>query len=256
MADDLLGMGRQAADELARAKAEQAKSEAAKARAEAGKLALEQARVKKLLEQDDMRLEEDRMRLTQARRSFAEWGAQDCFEHVYYFLDSVGDATAERCMATLDLWDRLDPGCELTIIFNSPGGEVVAGLALFDHIRWLSRKGHRIVTIAEGMAASMAGILLQAGDHRIMGKEAWVLIHETAFGTSGKMFQIEDRVAWVKRVQERILDIFAERSKEAHEKGTATKPLSKANFKTNWSRKDWWLSSEECLKHGIVDEVR
>jgi len=242
------GLSTAVADELARAKADQARAEAEKARIEAEKTAIE-------LERTRLTLEDDEFRMAKSRRTFAEWKASDAFHHIYYFLDPVNDVSVERCLATLDLWDRLDPRCEMTIVFNSPGGDVVSGLAMFDHLRSLSRKGHVITTRTEGIAASMAGILLQAGDHRVMGPEAWVLIHEASFGASGKSFEVADRVEWVKRVQERILNIFAQRAKEAGENGTASHPMTKAGLKKNWSRKDWWLSSEECLKFGIVDEV-
>ena len=55
----------------------------------------------------------------------------------------------------------------------------------------------------------MAGILLQAGDIRIMGAESWLMIHEISFGASGKIGEIEDTVEWVKKIQERVVKIFA-----------------------------------------------
>ena len=71
------------------------------------------------------------------------------------------------------------------------------------------------------------------------------MIHEASFGSSGKTSEVEDRVEWVKRVQERILDIFAARSH-----------MTKRAIKTKWARKDWWLSSDEALKAGFVDAIR
>jgi ATP-dependent protease ClpP protease subunit len=95
------------------------------------------------------------------------------------------------------------------------------------------------------MAASMAGILLQAGDTRVMAKESWLMIHEASFGASGKIGDVEDTVEWVKMVQERILSIFSERS-----------GLTKAFLKKNWQRKNWWISSDYALKLNLIDEVR
>jgi ATP-dependent protease ClpP protease subunit len=94
------------------------------------------------------------------------------------------------------------------------------------------------------MAASMAGILLQAGDERVMGKETWVLLHEASFLAAGKIGEVDDTVEWVKKVQKRILAIFAGRSN-----------LSRSQIERRWKRKDWWLSSTDCLKHGFVDKV-
>ena len=91
----------------------------------------------------------------------------------------------------------------------------------------------------------MAGILLQAGDVRWIGHQAWVMIHRAAFGAYGKTFDVEDEVELVKRIEERCLDIFVTRSK-----------LTKLKIKRNWDRKDWWISADECLELQLVDEVR
>jgi ATP-dependent Clp protease protease subunit len=170
--------------------------------------------------------------------------ANDHYYRVYNFSQQVSEASVTKCIDKLTLWSRIDPGCDIEVIFNSPGGSVVDGMALFDFLQELRRAGHHITTTAMGIAASMAGILLQAGDHRRMGKEAWVLIHQASFGAQGSYGSVEDTVEWVRKVQERILDIFANRS-----------TMKRATIKKNWERKDWWLSSDECLRHGFVDEV-
>lgn len=166
------------------------------------------------------------------------------FHHTYYFNTMVGETSATNCMRQLQVWDRMDPGCDVEIIFCSPGGSVVDGLALFDSIKQFQRKGHKVKTTSLGYAASMAGILLQAGDQRAMSAESWLLIHEAQFGASGSFGDVEDRVEWIRKVQDRILDIFAERSN-----------LSKSKIKSNWHRKDWWISSTEALKYGFIDII-
>ena len=95
------------------------------------------------------------------------------------------------------------------------------------------------------MAASMAGILLQAGDTRWIGHQSWMMIHRAAFGAIGKTFEIEDEVKLVKRIEDRIVEIFTKRSK-----------LTKMKIKRNWDRKDWWIDADECVSLGLVDEVR
>ena len=163
---------------------------------------------------------------------------------VYLFNSAVGEGSVNQCIDQLTTWHRTKPKKPITIVFNSPGGAIVAGMALFDFIQEMRRLGHHVTTKALGMAASMAGILLQAGDERVMGKEAWVLLHEASFGAAGKIGEVDDTVEWVKKVQKRILDIFATRSN-----------LSKSQIERRWKRKDWWLSSTDCLKHGFVDKV-
>lgn len=171
--------------------------------------------------------------------------AGDSFQRVYRFSGAVTDVSARACMGALTEWHRLWPGQPMEVIFTSPGGSIIDGMALFDHISWLRREGHHMTTSTLGLAASMAGILLQAGDQRVMGKEAWLMIHEASFGAQGKTGEIEDTVEWVKKVQERILDIFAARSN-----------MTKTQIKNKWTRKDWWISSDEALNLGLIDEIR
>jgi len=188
--------------------------------------------------------EREEISLAKDRRQEEEALATDKYHYVYAFTETVSSSAVERCIGQLNLWIRTDPKCSIEIIFHSPGGEVIAGMALFDFIQRVRAGGHHVTTMALGMAASMAGILLQAGDKRVMGREAWVLIHEASFGTVGKIGEVEDMVEWVKKVQKRILDIFAARSK-----------LTAKQIARRWKRKDWWLSSEDCLELGFVDEV-
>jgi len=177
------------------------------------------------------------------------------------FHDAVRETTVDAAIQCLAQWFRVDKarGVEnphYKIQFNSPGGSVWDGLALFDEIQFFRSQGVKITTSTIGMAASMAGILLQAGDVRVMAKESWVLIHKVSFGTQGDYDTVSDRVKHLGRVQNRILDIFATRAAEAGKNGTASDPISKQRLKNGWERKDWWLSSDDCLKLGIVDEVR
>jgi ATP-dependent Clp protease protease subunit len=148
-------------------------------------------------------------------------------------------------MKKLTQWSRLDPKCDIEIIFSSPGGSIIDGFELFDFIQDLRNNGHTITTGSLGMAASMAGILLQAGDIRWVGGQAWIMIHRAAFGAFGKTYEVEDEVEFVKRIEERILDIFTSRS-----------GLTKLKIKKNWDRKDWWISADEAVELGLVDEVR
>lgn len=165
--------------------------------------------------------------------------------YLYRFSGEVTKSTVSGCMKRLTEWSRLDPGCDIEIVFSSPGGSIIDGFELFDFIQDLRNKGHKITTGSLGMAASMAGVLLQAGDVRWVGHQAWVMIHRAAFGAFGKTYEVEDEVELVKRIEERILDIFTVRSK-----------LTKTKIKRNWDRKDWWISADEALELCLVDEVR
>lgn len=116
------------------------------------------------------------MLLDKAEEAERERKALDKFQHIYVFDDPVTDATVLACILELDKWRRLDPKCAITLRFYSPGGDVIAGMYLFDYLKQLGRDGHVLTTEAYGYAASMAGILLQVGDHRIIGRESYILI--------------------------------------------------------------------------------
>jgi ATP-dependent Clp endopeptidase proteolytic subunit ClpP len=165
--------------------------------------------------------------------------------HLYRFSKEVGFSSVQACMHKLTQWHRKDPKCNIEIVFSSPGGSIIDGFELFDFIQYLRGKGHKITTGSLGMAASMAGILLQAGDVRWIGHQAWMMIHRAAFGAIGKTYEVEDEVRLVKRIEERCLDIFVSRSK-----------LTKQKIKRNWDRKDWWIDADEALEMGLVDEIR
>ena len=176
----------------------------------------------------------------------------DNYNHLYRFNTDVNDVTVTVCMASLARWSRQDPKCDIEIVFNSPGGSITDGFALYDYILSLRKKGHKITTSTIGMAASMAGILLQAGDVRTMGAEAWLLIHEASFVTMGKVGEVKDTAEWIDKMCEHVIDIFATRASAATKKD---KKGCAAFIRKNWNRKDWWISAQEALKYGYVDKL-
>lgn len=215
-----------------------ATAEAEKATAEAKKF-LSEARIAEMLEQVQQvalakTLEERKIELS-----------SNYFHHTYDFTSEVGYTSMRNCLAQLRIWERNDPGCDIEIIFSSPGGSIIDGMALFDYIQKLRRAGHKVTTGALGMVASMAGILLQAGNRRWMGAEAYLLVHELQAGAIGKIGELEDEMKLLHMMSSRILDIFASRTK-----------LSKKQLEARWKRTDWWLDSRTALRDGFVDEVK
>lgn len=186
-----------------------------------------------------------RLELADAEEADRRSHAADDYHHTYRFNDAVTATSVRNCLSKLSVWDRIDPGCDIEIIFNSPGGSVIDGFALWDTLIALRTAGHRLTTVCRGMAASMAGILLQAGDVRVMGAESVLLVHEISFGAGGKIGEVEDEVAFAKMLTRRVLHIFADRTR-----------LSAAQIDRRWKRKDWWLDSDEALRLGFCDEIR
>lgn len=160
---------------------------------------------------------------------------------------TLPDITTYSVAAAIDSinrWRRIDPGCDIRIEINSPGGGVFSGLNLYDVLREASAQGHRIITCAYGYAASMAGILLQAGDERQISPNAFLMIHEVSSGAIGKWSEMVDEVEFVERLQKIALTILARRS-----------TLSIAAIKRRSARKDWWLDAGEAVKFGFVDTI-
>lgn len=166
---------------------------------------------------------------------------------VLRFGNMVNTATVDQAIRRLTRWHREDEGeaGAYEIIFTSPGGNIIDGLRFYDFIQEIRHAGHHVTTGTYGMAASMAGVLLQAGDVRYSSGNAWLMIHRASFGAQGSMDDMEDQVALVKRMEDRLLDILEDRSS-----------FTRKRIKANWNRKDWWLTPEEALTGGFIDEIR
>lgn len=182
---------------------------------------------------------------------YAQELSSDVHHHVYYFGSRVDDGSVDSCRARLAFWRRTEADVpkktkRVELVFYSPGGSVLAGMALFDYIGEMKREGWHFTTNCRGYAASMAGILLQAGTRRVCGPESYILIHEVSSAAIGKVGELEDEVEFVKLIQSRIWEIFVRRSG-----GKVTKTRLQARVR----RRDFWLDSTEALKLGIVDAV-
>jgi ATP-dependent Clp endopeptidase proteolytic subunit ClpP len=239
------------------AEADKFRADAAKAYAEAAS----QAMLKRGLESDARRSE---LLQSEAETTMARLMAQDRYHHVYRLNEKIDDRSVNTAIGEFSLWHRINPTCDMELIINSPGGSVIAGMEFFDFLQEMKRAGHHLTTATRGYAASMGGILLQAGHERVAGRESYVLIHEAATMAMGKLSEIEDEAAFLKKVQTRILDIFEVRSREAYAAGTSDEILTAEDIAhgngdkgvKGWLRRDWWLASDEALRLGVVDSVR
>ncbi|HZQ29087.1 MAG TPA: Clp protease ClpP [Acidimicrobiales bacterium] len=193
-----------------------------------------------------LQLETERtvLELEALRRSERERAADPRAANVYTFYSGVDGESVQQCMAELGTWSRREPGCEITVIFNSPGGSVLDGLALFDYLRQLRAIGHPVTTMALGRAASMGAVLLQAGTKRVIGQNAFLLIHEVSHLSSGRVSELEDSVEFTKRLQKRLLVILADRS-----------TLTEKDIQRRWARKEWWVDAAEAVELGLADEL-
>lgn len=234
-------------DEFHLAQARKFNAEAALMEAQGKKERAFAAQAENAVRNGEIEIARNEIKLDHERRHFEIELASGLTHQTYYLADKIDGETVGSAIQVLDVWHRTRPNCEIEIVLSSPGGEMVPGMALFDKLRLLSSQGHRITTRALGLAGSMAGILLQAGDRRVMGAESYLMIHEVSFGAGGKIGQVEDTVKWVTKVQERVLDIFVKRS---------AGKLTALELKKRWKRADWWIDSDEALALGLVDEVQ
>jgi len=186
-----------------------------------------------------------RLAREQQERDMADLLAGDDCNLVYRFIGTVDDASVQLATRRLTAWHRLYPGQPIEIVFTSEGGSVPAGMTLFDVILGLRREGHKVTTSALGLAASVAGVLIQAGDIRTMGRESYLMLHEASFRGSGKTSEMKDMLDWIEIWQERVLAMIVSRSK-----------MNLAEAREKFTRRTWYLDSDQALACGLVDEVR
>jgi ATP-dependent Clp endopeptidase proteolytic subunit ClpP len=147
---------------------------------------------------------------------------------------------------TWETEDKVDGKAHVpvTLLINSPGGYVVPGLDMFDLIMEYRAKGWTINTKVTGMAMSMAGVLLQAGEVREMAPRSTFMLHEVASYAEGKTSDIEDQLALTKALQLHCSSILAERSH-----------LSIDEVDELWRRRDVFLTAEQTLEKGFIDRI-
>jgi ATP-dependent Clp endopeptidase proteolytic subunit ClpP len=161
-------------------------------------------------------------------------------------IDFVGEVSEMRCHACIDLLGKLsrESAAPITIRFDSQGGNVTDGLALYDYIMLLRRDGIEVHTQGFGLVASMAAVLLQAGTTRSLSPRVRLLIHEVSSVAFGSYTEQVEQTAETRKVQDILLDILTERSS-----------LSKAVLRRKWKKTDWWLGADESVELGLADAV-
>lgn len=160
------------------------------------------------------------------------------------FFGDVEAASVARCIQTLDMWSRRNPGQDMQITFSTYGGNVIAGLALFDFIGELRSRGHKVTTKALSIAASMGAILLQAGDERVATKNTLIMLHEGSIQMAGTKGEIEDTSKMWTKLQGKFKEIVVQRS-----------GMTPQKYSSLTKRKDAWLDAGEALKLNLIDRI-
>jgi ATP-dependent Clp endopeptidase proteolytic subunit ClpP len=130
----------------------------------------------------------------------------------------------------------------VTLRINSGGGSMVEGLSMYDFIK---NTNQEVIGIVEGMAASMAGVLLQACTKRIMTANSRIMIHRAKMGVMGDADQLEASTVLLKQEEAKIIAIYSETT------GKTTEEVSA------WLKSgvDKWFGPKEALENGLVDEI-
>jgi ATP-dependent protease ClpP protease subunit len=191
--------------------------------------------------------------LLNAQEERAELLASDDRARVYRYVDDIEEYSVQDCMETLAIWARVDEDTDrkkspFEIIFTCWGGSVLHGFGLYDYLRLTSRQGHPIITTDIGISASMAGVLLQAGDVRQIGRESHFHMHDMQLMISKwtSLPDVIDHMEWSKRMEDRTVQIFLDK---------AEGKITKKQLVDLYRRKEVYLSSEEALKYGLVDVI-
>ncbi len=159
------------------------------------------------------------------------------------FLDGpIHDATADLVVAQMLFLESQDPEKDINLYINSPGGSVTAGLAIYDTMQYIKPD---ISTICMGQAASMAALLLTAGSpgKRRALPSSRILVHQPWGGVQGQATDIGIQAREIVRLKKMLIDYFAVHT------GKSAEQIS-----TDLER-DYFMSAEESVQYGIVDEV-
>jgi ATP-dependent protease ClpP protease subunit len=139
----------------------------------------------------------------------------------------------------IDLDIEQDPA--VTLYIKSDGGDLYSGFSGMDHIRSLRA---RVTTVADGVCASAATLLLLAGMHRKMSENSYVLIHQiSADGVWGKFEELKDHMQNYTKDMERMQRVY--------EAETTIPPRKLKKI----LKKDLYLDAEQCLNYGVVGEI-
>ena len=154
----------------------------------------------------------------------------------------IDDYVANIIQAQLLYLDSSDPGKDIQIYLNSPGGSVSAGLGIYDTMQYISAD---VATICTGMAASMGAVLLTAGTKgkRSALKHSRIMIHQPMGGAEGPAADIEIVVKEIVKLKKELYEIISLHT------GVPVEKVEKD------SDRDYWMTAAEAKEYGMIDEV-
>lgn len=163
-------------------------------------------------------------------------------DRIIFLSTDVNDYTATVVQGQLLYLDSVDPGKDISIYLNSPGGSVTAGLGLYDTMQFVKSD---VSTICIGMAASMAAVLLVAGQKgkRFALPHSRVMIHQPLGGVQGQASDIEITAREILKYKKELYSIISQHSGQ---------PVEKVERDGD---RDFWMTAQEALDYGMIDGI-
>ena len=163
-------------------------------------------------------------------------------DRIIFISGEINDATANLAIAQLIYLEGKDPDKDIMMYINSPGGSVVAGMAIYDTMNYVKCD---VRTICVGMAASMAAVLLASGTKgkRFALPNSEIMIHQPLGGAQGQASDIAIHAQHILKTKKKLNGILAEKSGQDIQ--TIEKDTDRDNF----------MSANEALKYGLIDKI-
>jgi len=163
-------------------------------------------------------------------------------ERIVFIGGEINDTVASLVMGQLLYLQNQDPGKDVHMYVNSPGGEVMAGLAIYDTMQLIAPD---VNTYCVGKAVSMGAILLASGTKgkRFALPNSRIMIHQPLGGTYGQVTDVEIFTKELLRTRDRINDILS------HHTGQDMDTIKRD------TERDRWMTADEAKEYGLVDEV-
>ena len=163
-------------------------------------------------------------------------------DRIIFLGEEVNDVTASLVVAQILFLESEDPTKDINLYINSPGGSVVAGMAIYDTMQYVKCD---VSTICMGMAASMGAFLLAGGTKgkRYALPNAEIMIHQPSGGAQGQATEIKIVAEQMLKTKEKLKKMLAENTNQ---------PIEVIERDTE---RDNYMSAEEALAYGIIDKV-
>lgn len=163
-------------------------------------------------------------------------------DRIIFLGSGINDYVANVVQAQLLFLETSDPGKDISLYINSPGGSVYAGYGIYDTMQYISCD---VSTICTGMAASMGAVLLVAGAQgkRYALPHSRVMIHQPLGGAQGQASDMEITVKEIIKVKKELYDILSKHT------GKSLEEIERD------SDRDYWMTADEAVAYGAVDKV-